>query len=64
MALRLVEIVLPEDTERGVEDILEESQVIQVWTEKSPDKRIFMKLLIPAEKTEALLDVLEKPFSS
>jgi len=63
MALRLVEIVLPEDTEKDVEDILVEFQVIQVWLERSPDKRIFMKLLIAAEKTEAVLDMLEKRYS-
>jgi len=63
MALRLVEIVLPDDTEKDVEDILSEFQVTQVWLERSPDKRIFMKLLIAAEKTEAVLDVFEKRYS-
>ena len=64
MALRLVEIVLPEDTAGDVENILDEFQVTQVWLEKGLHQRIFMKLLIPAEKTEAVLDVFEKRFSS
>ena len=64
MALRLLEIVLPEDTEKDIDGILEEFQVIQVWSEKSLDKRIFVKLLVPAEKTEYVLDVLEKRFST
>lgn len=64
MALRLVEIVLPQDTQENVEAILEEFQVTQVWLENGQDERIFMKLLIPAEKTEAVLDVFEKRFSS
>lgn len=63
MALRLVEIVLPEDTEKDVEDILVGFQIIQMWLERSPEKRIFMKLLIAADKAEAVLDVLEKRYS-
>jgi uncharacterized hydrophobic protein (TIGR00341 family) len=64
MSLRLVEIVLPEDAEKDVEGVLAEFQVFRVWHEKSPDKRIFTKLLIPAEKTEAVLDALEKRYSA
>lgn len=64
MSLRLVEIVLPEDAEKDVEDVLAEFQVLLVRHEKSPDKRIFVKLLIPAEKTEAVLDVFEKRYST
>jgi uncharacterized hydrophobic protein (TIGR00341 family) len=64
MALRLLEIVLPEDTEKDIDSILQEFQVVRVWLEKSQDKRIFVKLLLAAEKTEHVLDVLEKRFST
>jgi uncharacterized hydrophobic protein (TIGR00341 family) len=64
MALRLLEIVLPEDAEEDIDGILKEFQVIQMWLEKSQDKRIFAKLLVPAEKTEYVLDALEKRFST
>jgi uncharacterized hydrophobic protein (TIGR00341 family) len=64
MALRLLEIVLPEDTEKDIDEILEEFQVVQVWLEKGQDKRIFVKLLVAAEKTEYVLDALEKRFST
>ncbi|MDY6838454.1 MAG: TIGR00341 family protein [Thermodesulfobacteriota bacterium] len=64
MALRLIEIVLPEDTAKEVQDVLEESQVNQVWLEKNSDKQILIQLLVPAQKSEAVLDVLEKRFST
>jgi uncharacterized hydrophobic protein (TIGR00341 family) len=64
MSLRLVEIVLPEDVEKDIEGLLAELQVLRVWHEKGPNKRIFMKLLIPAEETEAVLDALEKRYST
>lgn len=64
MALRLIEIVLPEDTAKDVQDVLVESQVNQVWLEKNSDKQILIQLLVPAQKSEAVLDVLEKRFST
>lgn len=64
MALRLLEIVLPEEDENTAQDLLKDFDIIHFWHERGHEEKVFLKLLLPAEKTEAVLDVLEKRFSS
>ena len=64
MALRLLEIVLPEEDEKAAEDLLNGFDIIHFWHEKGHEQGVFLKLLLSAEKTEPVLDALEKRFSS
>ena len=64
MALRLIEMILPQEDKIVAYELLKEFKIISVWDEKSSENRLNMKLLVPAEETEAALDVLEKRFSA
>ena len=64
MALRMMEIVLLEEDEKAAQDLLEGFDIIHFWHERGHEKRVFLKLLLSAEKTEPVLDALEKRFSS
>lgn len=64
MSLRLIEIILPEkeDLER-LRELLEGHPFIEIWEDEiSEDKTVF-KILVRAEESEEILDLLEKRFS-
>jgi uncharacterized hydrophobic protein (TIGR00341 family) len=64
MSLRLIEIILPEkeDLER-LRELLEGHPFIEIWEDEiSGDKTVF-KILVRAEESEEILDLLEKRFS-
>jgi len=64
MNLRLIEIILPEkeDLER-LRELLEDHPFIEIWEDEiSGDKTVF-KILVRAEESEEILDLLEKRFS-
>lgn len=64
MSLRLIEIILPksENLER-LRDLLEDHPTIEIWEDEiSEDKTVF-KILVKAEESEEILDLLEKRFS-
>lgn len=62
MALRLLEIVIPEEKVNEVLDIIEEAQVINFWQTCSCESRAIYKLILPAEDTEKIMDELEKRY--
>lgn len=62
MALRLLEIVVPEDVTGEVLSIIEEAQVRNFWLTCSCENRNIFKLIVTAEKTESLLDTFEKKY--
>lgn len=64
MALRLVGISLPETDQRGAEALLEGEAILCVWRQGLSDARILLHVLLAAEAVEALLDGLEKQYSS
>jgi uncharacterized hydrophobic protein (TIGR00341 family) len=64
MALRLLEIVLPEEEEKAAQDLLKGFDIIHFWHERGHEKGMLLKLLLSAEKAEPVLDALEKRFSS
>lgn len=64
MALRLIEIVLPDIKRENVEGVLRGQPVITFWNENITDERTKLKVLLTAEKTESVMDELEKRFSS
>jgi uncharacterized hydrophobic protein (TIGR00341 family) len=63
MALRLIEIVLPDENSEGVQGLLKEQQLLGIWYERLSEGQTLVKILLLAEKTEAVLDILEKNFS-
>lgn len=64
MALRLLEIVLPEQVTGEALKILEEFQISNFWLTCSCEERSILKIIIAAEKTESLLDTFEKKYGS
>ena len=63
MALRLVELFLPKDQKDRVQKLLKNHKVLGSWQEELTEGKILIKLLLPAEETGAVLDLLEKHFS-
>ncbi len=64
MALRLIEIFLPEKNRKKAEELLKEHSIIDAWHEKLTEKRVLLKILLVTEETEAVLDHFEKNFSN
>jgi uncharacterized hydrophobic protein (TIGR00341 family) len=64
MALRLIELILPEDQKKYLQELLKDRQLLGIWYEKLLEDRILVRILLPAEETEALMDIFEKHFST
>jgi len=62
MALRLLEIVVPEEVTGEVLTIVEEARVTNFWLTCSCENRNIFKMIVTAEKTEGLLDTFEKKY--
>ncbi|MBN2541752.1 TIGR00341 family protein [bacterium] len=63
MAIRLLEIYLPEEYEQRVQRILDEYSAIGVWRETIKENQAHVQLLVPAEACEPIIDILEKQLS-
>lgn len=63
MSLRLVELVLPEGYRNVLEGILQKMDILDLWEETLEDSRLHVKILVPTELTEDVLDLMEKRFS-
>lgn len=64
MALRLLEIVVPEEVTAEVLSIVEEAKVTNFWLTCSCENRNIFKMIVSADKTENLLDTFEKKYGS
>ena len=62
MALRLLEIVIPEDHASEVLAIIEEAQLTNYWQTCGCESRVIYKLILSAESTEKIMDELEKRY--
>jgi uncharacterized hydrophobic protein (TIGR00341 family) len=62
MALRLLEIVVPEEAAGEVLNIIAENQIANFWQTCGCESRNIFKMIIAAEKTENLLDTLQKKY--
>lgn len=60
MALRLVEIILPDSEDEQLKKLLKHEAVVGFWRDHSGGYGSLVKVLLPAGKTEAFLDELEK----
>ena len=62
MAQRLIELVLPEESQDRFRQLTDDQPTIEVWEDILADGRLQMKILVPVEQSEAVLDLLEKNF--
>jgi len=60
MALRLVEITIPNDKQEPVKELIEAENPAGMWSDRLSEHKTQMKVLFQANKTEALLDKLER----
>jgi uncharacterized hydrophobic protein (TIGR00341 family) len=64
MALRLIETILPSQYQEEVRNLLRTHGFLELWEERIEKDRLHIELILPTEKTEEILDVLEKRFSA
>ena len=63
MALRLIEMVLPEKDGAEVQKLLGEHDVLEHRQIRLSDGEVLLRILVEAERSEAVLDVLEERFA-
>ncbi len=63
MALRLIEMVLQEKDGAELRDLLKEHQVLEHRQLRLPDGEVLVRILLDAERDEAVLDLLEKRYT-
>ncbi|MCD4844877.1 MAG: TIGR00341 family protein [Methanosarcinales archaeon] len=63
MALQLIEIFIPSKDEYRVKNILQDLKVLDIWQERFTKDLIHIKILLPIEDTQEVLDLLEKQIS-
>jgi uncharacterized hydrophobic protein (TIGR00341 family) len=62
MALRLIEMLCPEDRGDEVEELVRAHEPTGLWHNRLLDEKIMVEILLPAEKAEAVLDELESRY--
>lgn len=62
MALRLIEIILPENDGGKVRELLKEHKMIEHQQVRLPDGKMLVRILLEAEQSESILDLLEKQY--
>jgi uncharacterized hydrophobic protein (TIGR00341 family) len=63
MALRLIEMVLREKDGGAVRELLKEHKVLEHQQLRLPDGEVLVRILLDAEQSEAVLDLLEKQYA-
>jgi len=63
MALRLVEISIPNDKKDSVKELIDAENPAGIWVDRLSERKTQIKVLFQANKTEALLDKLERALS-
>ncbi len=63
MALRLLEMVLREKDGGEVRELLKEHKVLEHRQVRLPDGEVLVRILLDAEQSEAVLDLLEKRYT-
>ncbi len=64
MPLRLIEMVISQDREDELDKLLEDQPILSIWKDTLPGDKQLIKILLRAENTETILDILEKRYSS
>jgi len=63
MHLRFIEMIIPENRGEEARELLEREMHLGYWQHEASDNQLAVKVLLPPEKTEFIMDVLEKRFS-
>lgn len=63
MALRLLEVYHPYDKEKDIKKLLKDIEIIELKQEKKSKKEGRSRILLSADKTDTVIDILEKKFS-
>jgi uncharacterized hydrophobic protein (TIGR00341 family) len=64
MALRLVDVTVPQEELEGIPDLLEDVRVVDVWTWESDNDTGLVRVLLDAKDAETLSDLLVGKFGS
>ncbi|MCG7845330.1 MAG: TIGR00341 family protein [Methanomassiliicoccales archaeon] len=62
MALRIVEVILDSGNEENVRDAVKDLDIVDMWCAPSSKGRMTVNMLVKAETSEALVDVLSQMF--
>jgi uncharacterized hydrophobic protein (TIGR00341 family) len=63
MSLRLIELTVADSVADRLPDALEGVDVLEHWREPTLESRVLVRILVPTEKSEAVLDALERHFT-
>lgn len=63
MTLRLIELVVQEKDSADIRKLLKEYKVLEHWHLQLTDGEVLVRILLDAERNEALLDILEKRYT-
>ena len=63
MALRLLQIFIPEETKSKVEDLVEGREILGAWSDESVENRWVIQLLVPANEVEPIMDRFEEAYA-
>jgi uncharacterized hydrophobic protein (TIGR00341 family) len=63
MALRVMQICLPKDSDSNLNKLLEGRDILGRWRDSDSEKTV-LHLLVPAEETEPIMDRFEQEFSA
>ncbi len=60
MSLRLIEIILREEDAKEISNLLKDIAVVEHWQTPLPKNGVLVRILLEAEQSEKVLDLLEK----
>jgi uncharacterized hydrophobic protein (TIGR00341 family) len=63
MALRFIEMVLPGEQIKTVQELLKEQPVVSVWYDQIYEEQTLVNILVRTEDSEPLIDLFDKNFS-
>ncbi|MHC4816972.1 MAG: TIGR00341 family protein [Planctomycetota bacterium] len=63
MSLRLIELTLADSVADRLSEALEGVDVLEQWREPTLESRVLIRILVRTEKSEAVLDALERRFT-
>jgi uncharacterized hydrophobic protein (TIGR00341 family) len=63
MAYRLIVAIIPHGIGENVDELLQRYDVLSMWRSDLPDNQLILNILIRREKTEAILNLLQKHFA-
>lgn len=62
MALRFMQIFVPDDATSRVDELLEGHEIVGTWRDAAAENRVVIHVLVPAEETEPIMDRFEDAY--